>query len=180
MGHHSPSSPSSSGAGGGRHRHHHHHHHHGGRSHSSSSNTNATANSGISKAPREPSVRSFSSASDISSSEISSSSSEASSVHSRSTPKIAAVIIAAILVITGLVGVTVYLVDGDRLSGGGSGGERILAEENDIEIIREDVAAPEDTSLDFQVKIVAVSLLKVFPQFSKKQLSNKIFLTFLL
>ncbi len=70
-------------------KHHHHHHHH---------NHNGSH--------REPSMHS------ISSSEISSEASSA--VHSRTTPKIAAVIIAAILVISGLVGLTVYLVDGDK------------------------------------------------------------------
>jgi hypothetical protein len=63
----------------------------------------------------------------------SSASSSASSVHRRSTPKIAAVIIAAIIVIAGLVGVTVYLIDGERFmqkskevevaKGGGGGNE---------------------------------------------------------
>ncbi len=90
---------------------------------------------------REPSVHSFSSASEISSSEISS---DASSVHHRSTPKIAAVIIAAIIVITGLVGVTVYLVDSDHFGGGKV--REVVAEE-EVEIVEK--VGP-DTSLDFQ------------------------------
>ncbi len=90
---------------------------------------------------------SYSSSSELSSSEISSSSSsDASSVHHRSTPKIAAVIIAAIIVITGLIGVTVYLVDGEHFGGGGGG--KIVVDE--VEIVEETREGAPDTSLDFR------------------------------